>query len=303
MIFFPNGDEEIELIKFIAKFQYLHINDAHYFFKSEKYYRNRITSLVKKKYLRRTNKHLVLDKIGIEYARFEGFQYNPLNRNKKYLQRLLYLSNLGAFYIRSNNVTFNPSHAMKDREMLTSTARRYIGILVIDGVEYLTYSITAQHDELYIKNVLYDMQKERKYRNMILLINDINRINTQDFAFGYNQVLIIEDTEETREKLKYIHTIRWDDLVYDYYKDSVYLSKYYFCDYTDDKSKYIAYFYFIDTEKINLIQNFLRENPSKNIDIYCEKEISEHIKKEIPRANCISLDLEKYIDKERRIYD
>ena len=82
MNYFPNGDEEISLIKFIAKYQYLNVNDAKYFFSTEKYYKKRITSLVKKKYLRRTKQTLVLDELGIEYAKLFNFEYNILNRNQ-----------------------------------------------------------------------------------------------------------------------------------------------------------------------------------------------------------------------------
>lgn len=41
MNYFPNGDEEKELVKFIARYQYLKISDANRFFASKKYYRNR----------------------------------------------------------------------------------------------------------------------------------------------------------------------------------------------------------------------------------------------------------------------
>lgn len=41
-----------------------------------------------------------------------------------------------------------------------------------------------------------------KYKNIIVLVNDINRINLDDFDFGLNQILVIEDNEINREKLK-----------------------------------------------------------------------------------------------------
>ena len=74
-------------------------------------------------------------------------------------------------------------------------------------VEYLAYYISSNRDNKYIKSVIYDIQKERKYKNIIVFVNDIKRININDFAFGYNQVLIIEDTELNREFLKTLHSI------------------------------------------------------------------------------------------------
>ena len=303
MNYFPNGDEEISLVKFIAKFQYLAVNDTKYFFTTKKYYRKRITSLVEKKYLRRTNSSLVLDELGVEYAKLFNFEYTPLNRNKKYLPRLLYISNLGAFYHKCKTITYTPSFTMKDKEMFTITARKFIGILDINGIEYLTYHISKEHDNRYATSVIYDIQKERKYKNIIVLVDNLNIINPRDFAFGNNQVLVIEDTEENREKLKYLNSINWSKIIQDYYKNKVYLAEYNFCDYSDYKSKYISTFYFFDTEKINRIKYFLRENKNKNADIICSTELKKEIQKELPRANYIAVDLEKYIDKERNIYD
>lgn len=303
MNYFPNGKEEIALIKFIAKFQYLAVNDTKYFFETKKYYRKRITSLVEKRYLRRTKLNLVLDELGIEYAKMFNFEYTPLNRNKKYFTRLSYISNLGAFYHKCKTVNFTPSFSMKDKEMFTVTARKFIGILDINGIEYLTYHIAEEHDIRYLNSVIYDIQKERKYKNIIVLINDINRINIDEFAFGNNEVLVIEDNEYNREHLKYLNSVNWSNVIRDYYKGKVYLSEYNFCSYTDYKNKYISIFYFLDTEKINRIKHFLRENKNKNADIICSFELKDLIKKELPNIHYTIVDLEKYIDKEQKIYD
>ncbi len=109
-------------------------------------------------------------------------------------------------------------------------------------------------------SVIYDIQKEHKYKNIIVLIDDIKRINIQDFAFGNNQVLVIEDTEENREKLKYLNSVNWSKIIEKYYKNKVYIAEYNFCNYTDYQNKYISLFYFLDTEKINRIKYSLRDN-------------------------------------------
>ena len=124
--YLPNNNEEIELIKFIAKYQYLKVNDSRYFFSSNSYYRKRITKLVSKKYLKRDKTNLVLGELGIKYAKLFNFEYNKKNRNAKYLSRLLYLSHLAAFYHSSSTVTFIPSFDIKDKETFTITSRRFI---------------------------------------------------------------------------------------------------------------------------------------------------------------------------------
>lgn len=301
--FFPNGEEEIALIKFVSQYQYLNINDAKYFFKTVDYYKKRIKHLVDKKFIKRSKSYLILDELGIEYAKLLGFDYNPVNRNAKYKNRLLNLSNIGAFYHNCKTVKFTPSFSIKDKQTFTTTGRRYIGVFDINGIEYLGYQIRAEHDEKYIKSIMYDIQKEFKYKNIIILVNDIKRINFNDFCFGINQVVVLQDSEENREKLKYLNSVNWYKIINEFYKNKAYLSEYNFCDYTDYKNKYISYFYFLDTEKINRIKYFLRENENKNIDIICDSSQKEELSKVFPNAHYIILSLEKYIDKERNYYD
>lgn len=303
MNYFPNGDEEISLIKFIAKFQYLNVSDAKYFFSSKKYYRNRINNLISKRLLKKNKLTLVLDELGIEYAKLFNFEYTRRNRNKKYISRLLQLSNLGAFYNKCDLLTYTPSFSLKDKEMFTITARRFIGIFEINGFDYLAYKITSEHDNKYLMSVIYDIQKEKKYKNILILVDDISRININDFAFGMNEVLIVEDTLENREKLKYLHSINWTKLLNKCYNNKIILSEYSFCDYIDYKNNYISYFYFLDTEKITRIKQFLRENKNKNANIICDKQLEKELKKELPTAKYNVVNLEEYIDKERNYYD
>lgn len=115
------------------------MKDAHHFFSTQKYYKKRISNLVSKKYLRRVKSNLVLNKLGVEFAELFNFEYNKLNRNQKNLPRLLYISRLVAFYNKCDTVKFIPSFDMKDKEEFTITSRKFIGILEINGIEYLTY--------------------------------------------------------------------------------------------------------------------------------------------------------------------
>lgn len=302
---FPNGPEEISLLEFISKYQYLDVKDSKYFFNTQKYYKKRISNLVAKRYLKRTKSHhLVLDELGIEFAGLFKFEYNKLNRNVKYLPRLLYISKMAAFYYNCANVKFIPSFSMKNKEEFTITSRKFIGVLEINGMEYLTYHLTEEHNDKYLRLLIYDLQKEKTYKNIIILTNDENRIKINQFTFGMNQLLIVKDTEENREKLKYLHNIDWYNIIKAKYKrNDIYLSEYSFCEYTDYKNRYISTFYFFDTEKINRIKSFLKENKNKNADIFCNYEIKEMLVKELPNCNYFVVDLENYIDKEKNVYD
>lgn len=300
--YFSINDDEISLIKFIAKYQYLNVKDAKYFFNSSRDYRNRIKNLIDKKFLRKIRGTLVLGQSGIQYVELSNFEYNKLNKNQNYRERLLHLSNIGALYYKCNTVSFVPSFEIKDKEVFTTTGRRFIGLLNINGFEYLTYQILEEHDNKYIESVAYDIQKEMNYKNFIILVNDIKRINLDDFAFGKNKVLVIEDNENNREKLKYLHSIRWNELIEEYFKD-VHLSEYTFGEYSNNKDKYINTFYFIDTKKIIRFKYFINESFTRRAYIICDMKLEEDLRKELPNANYYVVNIEKYIDKEKRVFE
>ena len=46
----------------------------------------------------------------------------------------------------------------------------------------------------------------------------------------------------------------------------------------------------------------MRESPSKSADIICNAELETILRKEMPNANFCVVDLENYIDKEKRYY-
>ena len=303
MNYLPRGNEEKELIKFVAEYQILSIKDEKYFFNSKRYYRDRVANLIEKKYLKRLKRCLILDEQGIEYAKINNLEYNATNRNVKYQDRLLRISNLGAFYYNCNLVDFIPSFSIKDKTVRTTTGRKFVGILDINGIEYLTYQIAKEHDYKYISTIIGDIQRESDFKNLIILVDNISKIKTDEFTFGNNQVLIVRDTIVNREKLKYMHSVRWDDIIRKYYRNRVYYSKYNFCDYTDYRSRYVSFFYFFDTEKVNRIKYFLRENDNKNADIICNADVEKQLQRELPDVNYYIVDLEEYIDKERNIYD
>lgn len=303
MNYFPNGDEEISLLRFIAAFEYINEKDTKYFFSSRNYYRKRIASLVDKRYIRKIKSNFVLDEMGIEYVQSMKMDYYALNRNVRYLPRLLYISHLAAVYYGCPNIKYIASRFMKNEEVLTNTGRKYVGILEIDGLQYLTYHISKKNEKQYITSVIYDLQKEKNYEYIIIFVDDINRINIEDFAFGKDKVLIMEDTKENENSLKYLNKVRWSRIIKEYYDDTVFLSPYNFCEYTNKNDKYISIFNFIDAEKITRIKYFLMESNNRNVDIICDEKLEPILRKELPDANYVVVDLDKYTMKEKNYYD
>lgn len=177
------------------------------------------------------------------------------------------------------------------------------GKMNINGIYYLVYYVPKKCDKRYMASVIYDMEKEREYKNFIVLTDNIQNVKMNNLAFGKYQVLVLEDNECNREKLKYLHSVDWAKIVEDYYDDKVFLAGYHFCDYTDYEQKYVSMFYFLDAEKIYKIKYFLRENKGKNADIVCGAELEEDLRKEFPNARFAVVDLERYVEKVRRYYD
>ena len=298
---FPKNKNEIELVKFIGRFQYLSVKDAEYFF-NDTYYPKRIRNLIQKNIIRKYNKYLVLAENGYAYMKVLGQNTTPLRYDRKYTDRLKFISHLSAMYHKDEYIDFIPSIEIKDKNKFTETSRKYIGILKIFGTSYLTYHISKEHTTKYINSVIYDLQKETQHKNILVLVDDIKRIELRNFVFGFNSLIVCEDKDEDLEKLKYIQQINWPKLVESLYKN-VHISEYNFCDYTNNKDKYITTFYLIDTEKINRINVFLTANKDKQVDIICEENIIRNLGQELPLANYKIINLSDYIDKDIRIYD
>ena len=87
------------------------------------------------------------------------------------------------------------------------------------------------------------------------------------------------------------------------YQKQVYISEYNFCDYTDKKSIFVSCFYFIDTEKINLLKYFLRENKGKKVDIVCSTEYLQLLQREIPNQNYYPIEFDRFIRERFNVYE
>ena len=294
---------EIELVKFIGRYQYLSIKDIKYFFNNISYARKRITRLVKDNVLRRYNKCLIIGKNGVLFLESMGQKRAKLRYDKKYVERLKSISHIAAYFNKCSNIKFTPSFEMKDKEELTETSRRFIGVLNVFGREYLTYHIPEYQNQRYINSVIFDLNQITQYKNIIILVNDINRLELSEFAFNLSSVIICEDSDEGLEKLKYLELVKWNKIVKDTFGNNVKFAEYKYADFTDGKNKYISVFYLLDTEKISKLFTFHKANPERNAEVVCSNEIAEFIKKVEPRSNITIVNINDYIERTSKIYD
>lgn len=302
---FPNELEKNFLI-FLYDYHFLKIDNAVFLFDTMQYYKRQLSSLIKYDYIRKHHSGCyILGDTGKKYLKNLGYDLSTkMPYSQKYIDRQTLISYIAAFYHYNKNIEFIPSFKLKEKDVFTIRSRRYIGLIKTNQKEYLTYYISKEQDKKYIESVFFDIQKEQKYRNIIIFSEDISKISLKKFSYGLNEVLVIKPNIQNLEKLQYINKIDWSKVVRNKLGNSVFLSEYNFCEYTNKKDKYILCFYFIDTEKINLIKYFLRENENIKATIVCSKEIVDNLKQELPSVEYIVVELDLYIVKgEFNIYE
>ena len=92
----------------------------------------------------------------------------------------------------------------------------------INGIDYLIYYVPKKHDKRYIASAIYDIEKEREYKNFIILTDDVQNVKMNDLVFGKDQVLVLEDNGYNRENLKYLPSVDWARIVENYYDNKVF---------------------------------------------------------------------------------
>lgn len=285
---------ELEIIMFLYKYKYLHVNNIECFFESKYYYKRQISRLIRDNWLRKIDKdYFVLGRNGVNYLRNAGYEFKKIRYEKQFVARLKNISSIAASFYNNKNIEFKSGTDIKDKHRYTICSKKYVGVLNIWKKEYLVFYISNDHGDKYINIVLSDIQLEQKYKNIIVFVEDITRIPINKYRDGLWEILIIRYTEENKILLSTITLIDWEDILCDLYpNEKVIISKYDFIDYVTDNNKYINHFAFVDSEKIDSCKRFLQKNPSKQMDIVCTKEILEILKQEIPDANykTVSLD-------------
>ena len=133
----------------------LKVEDASLIYKTKRYYRERINNLIYKKYVKRYKSFIVLDKEGRKVLGETGNNYIKNIKNEPYMERLKNIASIATLSIDSS-IKFIPSWEIKEKDKFTETARRYIGKIVIDNEEFLTYYISAKKEHVYIKQLIFD---------------------------------------------------------------------------------------------------------------------------------------------------
>lgn len=297
------NEYDIKVLLFVNEYKYVRVSDFKYLYPYKQYYRNRIRLLIANNYLRKIKWYIVLGTAGKKYLETLGYKCPRIPYEKTFVDRQKIISSFAARYYNHNYIKFTPSINLKDKQIFTITARRFIGVLNINYIEYLTYYITKNHNDKYIQSVIYDIQKERKFKNVIVFVEDLKKINIKNFVFGLNELYIIPYNEDNMRLLENVDKIDYTNLFSDLYKEPVYLSEHNFCDYYTKTEKYIYPLPFIDSEKLSTIKYFILENQNKEVDVIYSKNISLLTIGQLHGVNYKPIDFEKYVKKNFNIYD
>ena len=280
---------------FLAKYKMMLGSDCKKIYKTKDYHRKRLKVLEQEKYIRRVNRlYIKLDDKGTRMVKEFGYNYSFTCRKKKYIDRLNEIARIAALTIDSN-IEFTASWDLKDSSIYTQTSRKYLGKLKYQDKESIVYYISKEKHISYISQTINDIQKIMNYKNILIFIENMNILSEkQRFAFGKDSTIIINPTKDNLTIFKELEAFDFYEIVKKIYSDKeILLSNWKKAEYMTEDRVYIVVMPFIDTEKINRLRMFYKNNPKVNrkIDIITLKENKEKISEILTnKANIIELD-------------
>jgi len=280
---------------FLAKYKMMLGSDCKKIYKTKDYHRKRLKVLEQEKYIRRVNRlYIKLDDKGTRMVKEFGYNYSFTCRKKKYIDRLNEIARIAALTIDSN-IEFIASWDLKDSSIYTQTSRKYLGKLKYQDKESIVYYISKEKHISYISQTINDIQKIMNYKNILIFIENMNILSEkQRFAFGKDSTIIINPTKDNLTIFKELEAFDFYEIVKKIYSDKeILLSNWKKAEYMTEDRVYIVVMPFIDTEKINRLRIFYKNNPKVNrkIDIITLKENKEKIGEILTnKANIIELD-------------
>ena len=295
--------KDYEVLNFLLKYKMLKVEDASLIYKTKRYYRERINNLIYKKYVKRYKSFIVLDKEGRKALGETGNNYIKNIKNEAYMERLKNIASIATLSIDSPS-KFIPSWEMKEKDKFTETARRYIGKIMIDNEEFLTYYISAKKEHVYIKQLIFDINKAINYDNIIIFVENFDAINKRysNLAFGKDKTLIILNTDENKEIIRKYNSIYPYEILERIFDDEILVSDWEKADYLLEDGTYILYMPFIDTEKIERINWYYEENTNikRNINIVTLRQNEQKLKG-ILKNKCSIKIIDNYIGGESEV--
>ncbi len=150
--------------------------------------------------------------------------------------------------------------------------------------------MSKKKEGIYIKQLLFDINKSFNYENIIIFVEDLDVINPKysNLSFGKEKTIVILNDNYNRELIKRYTDIDWHEVLEEIYKKEILISDWDKADYLLDENSYIIEMLFINTEKIEKLKWYYKENISsqKNVQIVTTSINEEKIKEMISDNRC-----------------
>lgn len=288
--------KDIQLLSFLGRYKVMLAADSKMIYKSKDYHFKRLKVLEKERYIKRINRYFIkLDINGVKLMKDFGYEYRNVCRKKEYQDRLREVVKIATLTLDSK-MQFNASWDMKDNNIFTETARKYLGELEYQGKKLIAYYISKDKERVYIKQTINDIQKTIKYKDTIIFIENFKILNKSYnyFIFGKESTLIINPNKLNVEKMRILEKIDLYEILKQLYPNKeILLSNWKKADYMADNKNFIIWMPFIDTEKLHRLNIYFKESKKINreIDIITLKENINKINEILTnRTNTIILD-------------
>ena len=297
--------EDEEVIKYLAKYKIMRIDDTKIIYKTEWYHRIRVKKLIEAGYVKKYKFYYIeLDREGRKHLRLTGKDYIKNKSNNSYMERLKGLSKIATITINSN-IIINPSWLIKDKEIYTDMARKYLAELIVGYNKYLIYYISDKKEKKYIHQLVYDISKVLNYEQIIIFIEKFDNVieELDNLIFGKLHTYLVINSKAHRNLIKNFANIEFYELVKSIYGENreILISDWKLADFIIDKNHYVKNMIFIDTEFLSEINWFYQENTDtkKKLDILTLDENVEIVRKIVSKnINIIGVSMEKIQEEE-----
>ena len=197
-------EKDIQLLSFLGRYRIMIAVEAKKIYGRKNYYLKRLKALETARYIQRMNYYYIkLDTNGTKLIKKLGYNYNGLCRKKKYQDRIKDISKIAALTLDSS-IELLTSSEVKDSQIYTEVSRKFIGELFYQNKRFISYYISKEKDNSYIKQVINDMRKTINYKYALIFLENFRLLNksNQYFILGRENTLIIKPNKVNLDRMK-----------------------------------------------------------------------------------------------------
>ena len=245
------NENDLKLLYYLARYKLMFANDAIYFYGSS-YYQKRLQELKNANYITRYYRvYIKLSSACIRYLEEQNIKCEAPCRNKKYINRLVFISKIG-LELEKVDVPIKLSWEMKGKNY-TDWSRRFIGEIEIRNEKFILYY--AKDDNQYNRTIHFDINKDMDYENVIVITESLNIIDDRKRFIFPNKIISMMVPINRIQELGRYNTLSIKEEIERYYNSVAESSDYNIADYKVDNTN-IIYMPFIDTHRVMALNSF-----------------------------------------------